>query len=57
MFQNVLFYALSDDIKSARKKLLIEDNKVFDIFFLGMEILVHQVVNAEVKINKNIKLA
>ena len=35
MFQNVLFYALSDDIRSAKKKLLIKENEKFDIVFPG----------------------
>ena len=34
-FQNVLFYALSDDIKGAKAKLLIEKNNRFDIVFPG----------------------
>ena len=34
-FQNVLFYALSDDIESARGKLLTEKNNEFDIVFPG----------------------
>ena len=35
MFQNVLFYAISDDIQSAKKKLLIKENENFDIVFPG----------------------
>ena len=31
----MLFYALSDDIKSAKEKLLIEENRTFDIVFPG----------------------
>ena len=34
-FQNVLFYALSDDIKTAREKLLLKENIRFDIVFPG----------------------
>ena len=34
-FQNVLFYALSDDIKTAREKLLLTENMRFDIVFPG----------------------
>ncbi len=35
MFQNVLFYAISDDIQSAKKKLLIKENENLDIVFPG----------------------
>ena len=33
--QNVLFYALSDDIAGAREKLIIPENSSFDIVFPG----------------------
>ena len=35
-FQNVLFYALSDDIQSAKEKLLLEENNSLDIVFPGI---------------------
>ena len=36
IFQNVLFFALSDDIPSAKQKLLIKENDEFDIVFPGV---------------------
>ena len=34
-YEHVLFYAVSDDIKTAKEKLLVEENKRFDIVFPG----------------------